>query len=384
MKRVLILSLQYYPQVGGAEVAIKEITDRIEPDDIEFHMITRRPHSRTPEEERIGNVILHRVGSGGGYLSKILYVPGAVMAARRLHRRHHFDGVWAMMSYMAFPAVLLELVGVHLPYILTLQDGDSAERVFGRAYIRPFLPLLSHGFRHAATVTALSTYLAEWARRMGYQGVVHVVPNGADTTRFANAKPCDVGKRAGETWLVTSSRLVHKNALDDVIRALAVLPPRVHFLVLGIGPDEAMLRALAKELGVTDRVHFGGFVPHAELPSHLAACDIFIRPSRTEGFGASFAEAMAAGLPVIATQEGGIADFLFDETRNPGTLPTGWAVDRDAPEQIARAVNDILARPEKAQEVVSNARELVRAKYDWNLIAHDMQALFNSLFAKKP
>ena len=94
---------------------------------------------------------------------------------------------------------------------------------------------------------------------------------------------------------------------------LPKLPENVHFIVLGVGPDEVMLKKLVKHERVESRVQFLGQIEHNEMPLYLKACDIFIRPSRSEGMGNSFIEAMAAGLPVIATQEGGIADFLFDE-----------------------------------------------------------------------
>jgi glycosyltransferase involved in cell wall biosynthesis len=182
-------------------------------------------------------------------------------------------------------------------------------------------------------------------------------------------------------YIVTTSRLVHKNGIDDVIRALPRLPENVSFLIYGIGPDEEKLRALAKELGVEARARFMGQIAHAEMPLMLAACDIFTRPSRSEGMGNSFIEAMAAGLPVIATQEGGIADFLFDAKRNPGHAPTGWAVDANSPEQIAQAVTDIMENPDTVHATTANAKEMVFANYDWDTIAQEMKNLFKTLLA---
>jgi glycosyltransferase involved in cell wall biosynthesis len=109
------------------------------------------------------------------------------------------------------------------------------------------------------------------------------------------------------------------------------------------------------------------------MPKYLKASDIFIRASRSEGMGNSFVEAMAAGLPVIATQEGGIADFLFDARRNPGVPSTGFAVDKDSPEQIAKTIEEILAHPEQVKAVTAVAKRMVIEKYDWDLIARDMQ-----------
>lgn len=228
---------------------------------------------------------------------------------------------------------------------------------------------------------AISTFLARWAAIAGFQGAVEIIPNGVDTKRFSEAYPPAVineikdrlGKNMGDVFLITTSRLVRKNAVDDVITALTTLSENVRFIVLGTGPLEEELKRKTKKLKLENRVQFLGHVEHEELPKYLKACDIFIRPSRSEGMGNSFVEAMAAGLPVVATQEGGIADFLFDEKRNPDKPITGWAVDKDSPGQIAGAIKEIMSRPEKVRAVIATAQQMVTEKYDWDLVAKDMQ-----------
>ena len=249
--------------------------------------------------------------------------------------------------------------------------------------MRPLWPLFTRAFTRADIIQCLSTYLAKWARARGFTGHVEVVPNAADVEHFsAVVAPSvlarikdELGKHMGDVFLITTSRLVHKNAVDDVIRSLPLLPATVHFVILGTGPDENKLRAIVAELHLEKRVRFVGHISHADMPAYLQASDIFIRPSRSEGFGASFVEAMAAGLPVIATQEGGIADFLFDEKRNPDKPVTGWAVDADSPEQIAGAVRRIMEQPEKVQAVVATARQMVSDKYTWDHIAAQMRQM---------
>ena len=126
-----------------------------------------------------------------------------------------------------------------------------------------------------------------------------------------------------------------------------------------------------------------GQMGHADMPKYLKASDIYVRPSLSEGFGIVFVEAMAAGLPVIATQEGGIADFLFDAKRNPDKPTTGWAVDKNSPEQIAEAVKDILANPEQVSRVKETAKKMAIEKYDWNLIAKQMRSVFTKMFESR-
>ncbi len=392
-KKILIFSLAYYPKhIGGAEVAIKEITDRLSPVEYEFHLICNRFDSTLSKEEKIGNVMVHRIGltkrnisiadtfTPYFYLSKILYVPLAAQKALQLHQKERFQAWWCMMLYMSYPVVLLRMVGLKLPYVLTLQEGDTFEHVFNRWYIKPFTPLLLLGIRKATVIQTISTFLGKWAKRKGFTGEPILVPNAVNTAHFTQEYSdeelsCvrrEFSVADNDVLLVTTSRLVHKNAVDDVVRAIALLPAHVKFIVFGTGPDEAMLKSLITELGVESRVQLRGHIDHAQMPKYLKACNIFIRPSRSEGMGNSFVEAMAAGLPVIATQEGGIADFLFDAKRNRDKGTTGWAVDSDSPEQTKEAVLDILGDEAHTHEVIVRAKAMVIEKYDWNLVATRM------------
>lgn len=393
MKKVLIFSLNYYPRfIGGAEVALKEITDRISPEDIEFHVLTLKFDSLLPSKERIGNVVVHRIGFAtknpsiaelSAYplrLNKYWYQLRAATVAEHLHREHKFDGIWAMMAHScAIPAGIFKKRHPNVKYLLTLQEGDPPAYI--ERMMKPVWRLFRQGFTSADGLQTISTFLLAWGRRMGFAKEAAVVPNGVDIERFS--KPIDpsksafysktLGKGPEDVYLVTTSRLVHKNAIDTVIRSLALLPEEVSFLIYGIGPEEEMLKALAQELGVEKRVRFLGQLAHEDMPVALAACDIFVRPSRSEGMGNSFVEAMAAGLPVIATQEGGIADFLFDARLNPERETTGWAVRVDTPEDIARAVEEIRSHPEKVRIVTAQARTMVVRDYNWDTIAGQMR-----------
>ena len=392
MKRILIFSLAYYPNyVGGAEVAIKEITDRVPREEIAFDIITLRFERHAPLVEKIGNVRVYRVRAGPLSIAKFLFPFLAAIRAYRLHLRFHYDAWWAMMSYMLFPIALLRIAGVRLPYALTLQEGDTYEQVFERPHIKLLSPLLKIGFEHARVVQAISTFLSEWARRRGFVGPLEVIPNGFNPTAFTHTylphELDELKKKLGikqdEVVLITVSRLVKKNAVDDVIRAVPFLSRRVRLLVVGGGPDEGELKQLVRERNLEEQVLFVGQVETGETTKYRMISDIFIRPSRSEGMGNSFVSSMALGLPVIATQEGGIADFLWDSKRNPEKPTTGWAVDVDSPEQIADAIDDILDHPEKTKKIIETARDLVLTKFNWDTIAKDMQnKVFSRLFEK--
>ena len=92
--------------------------------------------------------------------------------------------------------------------------------------------------------------------------------------------------------------------------------------------------------------------------------------------GNSFIEAMAAHIPVIATQEGGIKDFLFDRDKNPDKPSTGFAVNVDSPEDIAAQIQFITSHSGEAGKTIAQAYDMVKARYEWDEISRKMKEIF--------
>jgi len=367
--KILIFSVAYHPFLGGAEVAVKEITNRLT--DIEFHMLTVNIDGKQKKEEKIGNVHVYRIGTG--YIGKLLFPFFGAWHARKIHKKENFDATWSIMAnYAGFAALFFKYLEPKVPFFLTLQEGDPIAYI--KRHVWFVYPFFVDIFRRADKIQSISNYLAHFAESMKIRVPVHVIPNGVDVSLFTqNFSPNDleavakkVGKNPGDKFLVTTSRLVAKNGLGDVIAALPNLPAHIKFLILGVGELELKLRKQARDLGVSDRVIFAGFVSYGEIPKYLKISDIFIRPSISEGMGNSFIEAMATGLPVIATPVGGIPDFLNDSE-------TGLFCEVKNPKSIAEKVEQILNNPDQTAQMVKNAQASVIEKYDWNLVAKEMR-----------
>ncbi|MDB5266904.1 MAG: 1,2-diacylglycerol 3-glucosyltransferase [Parcubacteria group bacterium] len=358
--------------IGGAEVAVKEITDRLP--EHEFEMVTLQFDPSHPKVERIGNVVVHRINT-----SKLMFPFEASFYGKKLHKEKKFDAIWSIMAaYAGFASLFFKMANPEVPYILTLQEGDPIESIKAKTWF--VSPIFRKIFMRADKIQAISYFLADFAEAMGYKGKTEVIPNGVDFRSFAATPAPDRlqeiierFEKKGETYLITTSRLVKKNAVDDVIKAVALLPDTVKFLVVGVGPDQKILESLARRCGVENRVKFLGYVDYKNIPLYLHASDIFIRPSLSEGFGNSFIEAMAAGLPIIATPVGGIVDFVFDPDKDHDMPPTGLFVNVKDPEsiktQVLRLMNDMPLR----DKLIENGRKLAEEKYDWNLVAKEMK-----------
>lgn len=405
MKRILIFALAYHPYVGGAEISVKEITDRLNPEEYEFHMVTLRFDCALPKREKRGNITIHRIGAALSSprisdrdlplrlrISKTLFPFTAFFKALQLDQTYVFDAVWCVMANQAgFAALFFKFLHPRTPYILDLQDGRSLiDMKKRRAILRPLWFLYKRIYLKADAIKAISRFLEREARLLGYTGAIHVIPNGVDFAKFSGpipeAKLCELkerfNKKMGDVFLFTASRLVLSRGVEETIRSLLFLPPNVKLLIAGAGDDGVKLERIAHEAGVADRVTFLGHVSHEELPAYYRLADIFVRPSVIEGFGSSFVEAFAAGIPVVATPVGGIPDFLFDASQEI-TKPTGLFCNVGDPESIARAVRRYMEDPSLVSKVVQNARSLAGERYGWDTIAARMDKVLR-LVASPP
>lgn len=403
IKRVLAFSLTYLPVVEGHGIAVHEIAKRISERDIEFHIICARFDASLPEYEKIDHVHIHRIGFARPNAAvedtyraplkwmKYLYPFLAWWKARRLHKAYHFDALWSIhAAHAGFATLFTSWSFPELPIVLTLQEGNTPlhyKRRVGMLY-----PLYRKIFEEADMVHAISKHLKTYARGMGARGEVVVIPNGVDTSLFARRPRKDelapllekLEKKSTDRYLITASRLVEKNGVDDIIRALALLPKRYKLIVAGEGPLGEELWELTGELGVRDRVLFVGALSHEELTYYYHASDVFVRPSRSEGFGNAFIEAMAAELPIIGTPVGGIPDFLKPPESTVGkSIPTGIFCQIYNPKSIAEGVERLFADAPLRKKIIANAQALAKDKYDWNDLAREMEKeVFDTVLKK--
>jgi glycosyltransferase involved in cell wall biosynthesis len=192
--------------------------------------------------------------------------------------------------------------------------------------------------------------------------VIHLgVPDGP-------LDPIDERPIAGPT-VGSIGRLVREKGFDVLIRALTRLP-KVAALVIGDGPERGPLERLAREQGVEDRVVFLGWKEDARR--WLTAMDVFVVPSRIEGFGLGIVEAMLARVPVIAAAVGGTAEVIIDEE-------TGWLVPPDDPDALAAAIERVLGDEVLRGRTTRLARSLVKTEFTPEIMAGRFEAMYREL-----
>ncbi|PJE64566.1 MAG: hypothetical protein COU90_01870 [Candidatus Ryanbacteria bacterium CG10_big_fil_rev_8_21_14_0_10_43_42] len=373
-KGIIIFSTAYLPFIGGAELAVQEITSRIH--EYQFFLITARMDRKIPKAEHVGSVLVYRVGVGIPFFDKALSPILALFKARRIMKKYSIHALWGIMaSYASVAPILLKLfhLNKNIPFLLTLQEGDSEDHI---AHAR--FGLISYTWRRALRsadhVQVISTYLGSRAKAYGYQGAMSVIPNGVDGNLFKEKKT----KKEKKKIIITTSRLVEKNGVDILIRAFVLVKKEIkdaRLYIVGDGACKKDLEKLASNLGVKDHVDFVGEIPFNQVPAYLSRAHVFVRMSRSEGLGTAFLEAMTVGLPVIASRVGGIPDFLTHEK-------TGLYAKNNDAEDVAKHIIRLLTDEKLYDNLSRNGKALVREKYSWDDIASRMNKIFNRIGAK--
>ena len=194
-------------------------------------------------------------------------------------------------------------------------------------------------------------------------GHIRLVPEGIDLPRWRRLAARAPQSGDGATILCVARQYPRKQ-VADLLRALPAVRravPRARALIAGDGPEHARLRALAAALGLGDAAVFTGTLPDDRLELLYRQADVFCLPSVQEGFGIVFLEAMACGLPVVATQAAAIPEVVPD--RRAGLLvPPGDVA------ALSHALVELLARPSLRASYAAFGRAHVE-RFDWDRVA---------------
>ena len=194
---------------------------------------------------------------------------------------------------------------------------------------------------------------------------------GIDTSGVRSKYDLEPGR-----WLLTVTRLVPYKGVDTVLRALATLGAEygdLRYAVVGSGDALAELKALAKKLGVAQRVRFLTEVPDADLPALYNLATAYVGLSRqsgldVEGFGISFAEASACARPLVGARSGGIPDAVADGE-------TGLLVNAEQPDEVVQALRRLLNDSRLATALGREGRARVERFQNWDRVTRDLRAI---------
>ena len=293
--------------------------------------------------------------------------------ARRLHAEKPFDLVDAQFFFPDGPAAAEIARALGLPLSIKARGADIH---YWGSRPKARLQMLAAA-RQAAGLLAVAQALAGDMAALGMpEDRIAIHYTGVDHDRFkpvpraeARARFPEVAGFAGPL-LASVGALIPRKGQAFAIEALARPGlESARLAIAGAGEDEAGLRDLAARLGLRDRVHFLGQVDHARLPALLAAADVMVLPSASEGLANAWIEALACGTPLVIPDIAGAREVVKNAS-------AGRIVERDA-DAIAAAVRQVLADPPLPAEVAVNA-----ADFSWDRNAERLEAHYRSLLQR--
>jgi 1,2-diacylglycerol 3-alpha-glucosyltransferase len=295
----------------------------------------------------------------------------------------------------------LDIVHTHTPFLLGTAAAGQARRrgvplVFthhtlyekyvhyatwvpsglSRGMVRSYVTWYAN---HAACTIAPSRAAVAYLRERGVTARIEVVPTGTiDLAQFEQLAPASVrpafGIGAERPLLVTASRLGKEKSIDLLLEAFARIPERygARLLIVGGGSEMDNLRSAAARLDIAGRTIFAGLQPHRRALECIAAGDVFVFASQTETQGLAVIEAMAAGVPVVAVDAGGVADAVADGATGFLTAPSDDA--------LASGIQALLDDPPLRRRFGEAGRAAAR-KFSLEHVTDEIVGVYDSLLA---
>jgi glycosyltransferase involved in cell wall biosynthesis len=208
------------------------------------------------------------------------------------------------------------------------------------------------------------------------------IPSGIETTRYLPNEHvrrqirATLGIEPHEHIVLTVGALTERKGHGLLFSAAYMLQEqgiRLRYVICGEGSLRASLESQVRTLGLQDVVHFMGFTP--DIPRYLAAADILVHVPSWEGLGVAVIEALAAGLPVIASRVGGIPDLIDDQV-------TGLLVPPQDAAALAVAIERLVHNPQWAKTLGTKGQAFVQAQFDVSVMAQANESLYNELLSE--
>jgi glycogen synthase len=392
--RILVLNYEYPPVGGGAAMASAALAQGLVERGVEVDVVTgsvgssaecRASWLRSEPFEHSGLTVyrvrsrrtgVHEAGMGDA----ASYLVAAFPLIRRLLRTHTYDAVHVFFSLPT--GALLPFLNLRaMPVVVSLRGSDVPgydphNRALQLVH-RLLIPLTRWIWRRADRVVALSDSLGQLALHTLPDLRYSVVPNGVDLTLF---HPAETTRRRSPRPIrcLAVARLVERKGLGDLIKALALLERgRFELEIVGGGSDERALRDLATRLGVASEVRLMGALSRTDVARRYREADLFTLPSSAESFGNVFAEALASGLPIVATAIGGIPDLVEHGTNGLLVRPGDISA-------LAGAIRYLAEDPDLRHEMSQRNCAKAEATLEWSQVTRRYLSTYEAIRPRLP
>jgi glycosyltransferase involved in cell wall biosynthesis len=343
-----MVNYEYPPLGGGGGVAMQQMVRRLG-DLHETAVLTSRARGAASVEME-GNAVIHRAAVLGRHsravasmTSMFSFLPAGVWRGIFAIRHERPDLINTWFAIPSGPTGVLLSRIFKIPHVLTMIGGDIYDpskwysphrNVVTRSVVRWTM-------EHSRWLTTWSNDVRERALQLfGREVPIEVLPMGIDPPEFAPVERSALGMDRDAYYAVSIGRLIRRKRFDLLVDRFALsADPNVRLLILGEGPEEERIRERIAAHGLESRVKVPGAVWGEQKFQYLSNSDVYVSVASHEGFGLVFLEAMACGLPVLATPVGGQSDILIHGR-------TGYVLEHDA-DDLARRIHELFNAPEE-------------------------------------
>lgn len=373
--RILILNSEYPPVGGGAGNASAHIAVQLAKMGHQITVVTSQFRG-LPHQEQDGRIVIHRVPSlrrrqdRSTPLEQMIFLLSASLRCMRLIPHFQPDAVLAFFGIPSGMVAWLIRKRYGIPYVVSLRGGDvPGFRPYDfRVYHKLMAPFLRLVWKDASSVVANSDGLRRLASAFDSRFEIPTIPNGVDLVSYA------VNNRDWSSpRLLSVGRIVHQKGLDLAMHALGSLKDLDwEWRIAGDGPQRAALQRLAEQLGIADRVEFLGWQSGQQLLTYYRQANIFLFPSRHEGMPNAILEAMASGLPVIASCIAGNEELVIDGQ-------TGCLVASEDVDALRAALQTLLTDPDLRRQMGIASRRRAEENYSWEATARQFALILEKV-----
>jgi glycosyltransferase involved in cell wall biosynthesis len=380
--RLCIVTHTFLPHVGGIEKVVNEQSKRLLHKNYAPTVVTNR--IETPKHYVVDGVPVECYESlNTGFRLGIPYSIPTIPSYPTFTKAIKSAGIIHAHGHPYLTSLLAGKLAKFYskPFVLTQHNTFiDYNNIFDQVELVNDLAIGKQNLNAADRIIAISGATKDYVLRLGADpNKVSVIYNGVDLARFhpLTGKKREMRRKLGipqdALVVLTVRRLVYKNGVDTLLDCAGIAVkknPKLVFLVVGKGPDLENVRLQAAQRGIAANFRLAGFVSDIDLPSYYNAADLFVLPSKSgEGLPLVALEAMACGLPVIATNVGGIGEVPVAEF--------GRLVPPNQPERLAEAVLEFSAADFSAQR--SELRAQVEERFSWDANVERLVEIYEEL-----
>lgn len=373
-KKIKILYLTTSSNIGGVEQIILALVKDINRDQFHIEMCTLSPKGALHEELDKLNVKNYSLGI---IKKKWIYIPIAFYRLYRLLRKENYDILNTWLFHASIMGVIVTKF-VKISCIVESRQYADFMYKYNLKLKQVLDKISSHGVGH---IIACSDAAKETL--INYERVdprkITVIYNGTSINKFRlqNIKQRqlirDNLKVVDNIVLTFTAHLRPEKGHQYLLEAISKIKsqyPNIILLLIGEGVLRNELQEKTRQLNIEENVRFLGY--RADIPDLLSATDIYVHSSVNEGFGIAIIEAMAVGLPVVATNVGGIPEIVINGVN-------GILVSPENPQALADAIKDLIDNPDKRKRLAEKARQHVEVTFTNNIMAKEYIGIYSKL-----